>query len=113
MNNTCSLQEKKCTPCQGNVPPLNTRATQALLEQLNDHWSINAAGHLVIKYPFADFITALDFANAIALVAEQEGHHPDLTISWGACGIELWTHKIQGLTESDFILASKIEQISR
>lgn len=111
MKNTCSLSQKSCVPCQGGVPSLNQSEAEALLALLPGQWKINDLGHLYQSYRFKDFMGAMQFANKIAQIAEQEAHHPDLTVSWGACAVEIWTHKINGLTESDFILAAKIEAI--
>jgi len=109
MTTICSLSEKKCIPCDGGVPPLQKKEIDKLLAELQSEWQVNELGHLYKKYKFSNFIKAMEFANKIAAIAEQEAHHPDLTISWGACNVEIWTHKINGLTESDFILAAKIE----
>lgn len=111
MNKTCSLSDKKCIPCEGGVPPLSSTEINRLLAELKTEWQLNASGHLYQKRIFPDFITAMQFANQIAALAEQAGHHPDLTIAWGSCCIEIWTHKINGLTESDFILAAKIDKL--
>lgn len=110
MNNTC-LINKKCIPCHGGIPPINQNEAGKLLTELKNGWQINDKGHLYKQYKFDDFMGAMVFANKIAALAESEGHHPDLTISYGHCGVEIWTHKINGLAESDFILASKIEVI--
>jgi 4a-hydroxytetrahydrobiopterin dehydratase len=109
---SCSLVNKACVPCQGGVPPLEDSVVQDLLIKVGGNWHINEQGHLAKTYEFSNFMKPMEFANKIAELAEQEGHHPDLTISWGTCIIEVWTHKINGLTESDFILAAKIEAIS-
>ncbi|MEY4464043.1 MAG: ribosomal protein [Pseudomonadota bacterium] len=109
MTTICSLSEKKCIPCDGGVPPLQKKEIDKLLAELQSEWQVNELGHLYKKYKFSNFIKAMEFANKIAAIAEQEAHHPDLTISWGVCNVEIWTHKINGLTESDFILAAKIE----
>lgn len=106
-----TLSQKHCIPCQGTVPPLSSAEIEHFLSALHDPWTLNNLGHLYQKYKFSDFKKAMAFANEIARIAEVENHHPDLKISWGACAIEIWTHKIQGLTESDFILAAKIEKI--
>ena len=106
--NTC-LVDKKCLPCQGGIPPLPAKEITKLLQELGHKWSINAAGHLYKEYKFSDFMGPMNLANKIAELAEKEAHHPDLKISWGLCAIEIWTHKINGLMESDFILAVKIE----
>jgi len=106
------LAKKKCAPCQGEVPPLAKKEIDVLLEHLQKGWIVNNAGHLYKKYKFSNFIDAMNFANKITVIAEQEQHHPDLNISYGFCAVEIWTHKINGLTESDFILAAKLEHIS-
>ena len=81
-----------------------------LLAQLSPGWQLNQEGHLERTYPFTNFVRALEFANKVGAVAEAEGHHPDLHIAWGKCRVEIWTHKIQGLTESDFYLAAKADR---
>ena len=108
-----SLAEQKCIPCSGGVPPLANERAQALLRELDPGWSLNAQGHLERAYGFADFAQAMRFANKLAEVAESEGHHPDLHIAWGRCRVEIWTHKIGGLTESDFYLAAKADRAFR
>lgn len=110
-DNTCLL-DKACTPCQGGVPPLSADSAYKLLSELGKEWTINDLGQIYKEYKFNNFIEAIDFANKIAEIAEQENHHPDLEISWGKCVIKVWTHKINGLTENDFILASKIDNVS-
>ncbi|WP_064429474.1 4a-hydroxytetrahydrobiopterin dehydratase [Rickettsia sp. Tenjiku01] len=105
------LSEKRCIPCEGGVPPLEKKEIDKLLVQLQSEWQVNALGPLYKKYKFSNFIKAMEFANKITEIAEQEAHHPDLTISWGACSVEIWTHKIDGLMENNFILAAKIESI--
>lgn len=111
MTTTC-LIDKKCIPCQGGTPPIEVTEAQKLLGELPE-WKINVAGHLHKEYKFKDFMEGLKFINQIAEIAEREGHHPDLTLSWGRCAVEIWTHKINGLTESDFILAAKIEGLTQ
>jgi 4a-hydroxytetrahydrobiopterin dehydratase len=105
------LIDKTCVPCRGNVPPMTYAASDKLIQEVGDGWSMNSAGHLYKEYSFDDFMQSLTFANKIGDLAEKEGHHPNLMISWGLCVVEIWTHKINGLTESDFILALKIETI--
>lgn len=105
-----SLAEQKCIPCSGGVPPLAKARAQALLRELDSGWRLNANGHLERAYAFEDFAQAMVFANKVANVAEAEGHHPDLHIAWGMCKVEIWTHKISGLTESDFYLAAKADR---
>ena len=109
--NTVCLADKTCIPCKGGVPPLDANSCEVLLQKLGNEWSLNTDGHLYKAYQFNDFTSAMELANQITDIAEQQGHHPDLHISWGSCGVEIWTHKISGLSESDFILAAKIERL--
>lgn len=104
------LAEKHCVPCRGGVPPLKGEALDEMKSQVNG-WEVAGEHHLEKNFPFPDFQTALEFVNRIGAVAEQEGHHPDLYLSWGKVGVKIWTHKIDGLTESDFILAAKIDHL--
>ena len=106
------LPDKHCVPCRGGVPPLAGAALDDLKAQLAG-WEVVREHHLEKTYTFPDFEKALVFVNRAGAIAEQEGHHPDLHLSWGKVGVEIWTHKIDGLTESDFILAAKIDQIPR
>lgn len=105
-----SLSEKSCEPCRGGVPPLTRAQFEPLLKQL-DGWEVRDESRLYKKYKFDDFKSSLDLANKIGEIAESENHHPDLLVRWGELGIELWTHAINGLTESDFILAAKIDKV--
>jgi 4a-hydroxytetrahydrobiopterin dehydratase len=105
------LAEKRCVPCRGGVPPLKREEIQKLLPQVPG-WQVVADHHLSKTYTFPDFVTALAFVNRAGAVAEEQGHHPDLYLSWGKVEVRIWTHKINGLTESDFILAAKIERFT-
>lgn len=105
-----SLADKTCVPCRGGVPPLPADRAEALLKELARGWSLNGAGHLERLYTFKDFAQALEFVNRIGAIAEAEGHHPDLYLAWGKCKVEIWSHKINGLTESDFYLAAKADR---
>jgi len=93
------------------VPPLRGKAIESLLVQVMG-WSVVDEHHLEKEYHFPDFRTALDFVNEAGGIAEQQGHHPDIFLSWGKAGVKIWTHKIDGLTESDFILAAKIDEVA-
>jgi len=104
------LAEKQCVPCRGGVPPLPEPEQQVLLEELGHDWTINDEGHVEKRFSFEDFAQAIGFADRVGIIAELEGHHPDLHVGWGYCTVEIWTHKIDGLTESDFILAAKAQR---
>ena len=106
------LNQKKCIPCSIGTPPLSTKQANELLSQLDQEWQLSSENHLKRDFIFTDFIGALDFANQVGMIAESEGHHPNLFITWGNCQVEIWTHKINGLSESDFVLAAKIDQLS-
>ncbi len=102
------LSSKTCVPCRGGVPPLRGEEIQSLIEQVPG-WRVIDEHHLEKEYAFSDFLTALDFVNRIGGIAEEQGHHPDIDLGWGRVGVKIWTHKINGLTESDFILAAKLD----
>lgn len=103
------LAQKECVPCKGGVPPLNGTELTALQEQLGGDWQVVAGHQLEKEYRFNDFRTALAFTNRIGELAEAQGHHPDIHLSWGKVKLVIWTHKIDGLTESDFIFAAKAD----
>lgn len=104
-----NLADRPCVPCRGGVPPLGADAIAPLLAQL-DGWTVVAEHHLEKTYALKNFAAALALVNAIGAIAEAENHHPDLTLAWGKVGVTIWTHKIDGLTESDFIFAAKCDQ---
>ena len=104
------LAQDTCIPCRGGVPPLKGEELDALQEKLGNGWQIINEHHLEKEYIFADFRQALDFTVKVGEVAENQGHHPDIYLAWGKVKLTIWTHKIDGLTESDFILAAKADQ---
>lgn len=106
----CELAARDCVPCRGGVPPLTPEERTPLLAQLRG-WEVVDGHHLSKTYVFSDFVSGLAFVNRVAEVAERNGHHPDLTLSWGKVKIDVFTHKIDGLTESDFVLAAKCDQV--
>lgn len=108
MSEKC-LSEKHCVPCRGGVPPLRGEELRALAAELPG-WTVAGEHHLEKQFSFPDFKTALEFVNRAGAVAEAEGHHPELCLGWGHVDARIWTHKIDGLTESDFILAAKIDR---
>lgn len=103
------LAAKQCVPCRGGVPPLKGEPLRALEKQVSD-WKVVDEHHLLKTYAFPDFAKALAFVNRVGEIAEEQGHHPDIYLAWGRVDIKTWTHKIDGLTESDFILAAKIDR---
>jgi 4a-hydroxytetrahydrobiopterin dehydratase len=106
----CDLAVRECVPCRGGVPPLSAGEREPLLRQLQG-WDVVDGHHLAKGYRFKDFRDALAFVNRVGEVAEANGHHPDLHLAWGSVRIEIFTHKIDGLTESDFILAAKCDRV--
>ena len=104
------LSRKTCTPCKGGIPPLDPDAIASYLSQLQG-WKAVDNHHLTKEYGFPDFLQALAAVNRIGQLAEDQGHHPDLYLAWGKVGVKIWTHKIDGLTESDFIFAAKTDEI--
>jgi len=105
------LTHKKCIPCSGGVPRLN-QAEIAKLQPEVPAWQVVEGHHLSRGFRFPNFLQALAFVNKVGEVAEKEGHHPNIYFTYGQARIDIWTHSIDGLTESDFILAAKIDQIS-
>ena len=104
------LASRKCVPCRGGVPPLKGEEVSKLSAQLQG-WEVVNEHHLKKTYKFKDFREALVFVDRVGNLAEEEGHHPDICFGWGWAEITIWTHKIGGLSESDFILAAKIDQL--
>jgi len=104
------LSEQKCIPCQGGTPPLKGKELQAIYEQLGNGWKIIEEHHIEKEFTFKNFREALTFTNKVGELAEGENHHPDIYLAWGKVKLTLWTHKIDGLSKSDFIFAAKVEQ---
>ena len=104
------LAEKTCIPCRGGVPPLTTDQIRPLQPQVRE-WKVVNGHHLERQFAFPDFKSALAFVDHVGALAEDQGHHPDIFLAWGKVGVTIWTHKIDGLTESDFILAAKIDRL--
>jgi len=105
-----SLSEQNCVPCRGGVPPLTGEQIVPLQAQV-PKWRVIDGHHVERNFAFPDFQTALAFTNQVGEIAEAQGHHPDIALSWGSVVITIWTHKINGLTESDFVLAAKIDTL--
>lgn len=108
-NQVCSLANRECVPCKGGVSPLKGDALRSYQTELGGGWDVLEEQRLEKTYKFKNFRDALDFTVRVGELAESIGHHPDIGLSWGKVHITIWTHKISGLTESDFILAAKID----
>jgi 4a-hydroxytetrahydrobiopterin dehydratase len=104
------LSERTCVPCRGGVPPLTPDESQKLAAQV-DGWTVVNNHHLEKERVFPDFKEALTYVNKVGAIAEEQGHHPDIYFTYGKARVTIWTHKIDGLTESDFILAAKIDRV--
>ncbi len=107
-----NLANKSCVPCHGGVPRITGAEIDPFMQELSN-WEVVAEHHLRREYEFTNFRDALRFVNRVGEVAEREGHHPDIAFGWGYARIEIWTHAIGGLSESDFILAAKIDTLDR
>ncbi len=108
-NQPMDLAERTCVPCKGGVPPLQRKEITNLLVHLEE-WDAIEDHHLSKTYRFKNFALALAYVNRVGDIAEQQGHHPDLFLAWGKVRVEIWTHKIDGLTESDFVFAAKCDR---
>ena len=106
------LDNMSCTPCKGGVDPLALDQIRFYMTQLSGEWQLIDNHHLERTFPFKNFKQALEFTNQIGEIAESQGHHPDIFLSWGKVKVSIWTHKIGGLHRNDFILAKKIESIN-
>ncbi len=109
--NLTDLSNKKCTPCEVGAIPLQPVEIKNMLKDLEEGWTSEDDKSIQKTFKFDDFMGAMGFANRIADLAEEEGHHPTLTVSWGKLKVNLMTHKIKGLHENDFILAAKIDKL--
>jgi 4a-hydroxytetrahydrobiopterin dehydratase len=107
---TEQLADKTCVPCRGGVPPLKGKELTELQPRV-PKWMVYDEHQLHREFQFADFKQALEFVNQVGALAEEQGHHPDILLAWGKAEITLWTHKVDGLTESDFIMAAKIDRM--
>jgi 4a-hydroxytetrahydrobiopterin dehydratase len=103
------LAAKECIPCRGGVPPLKGRELTDLQAKLGGGWKVVNEHNLEKEYTFKNFREALDFTNRVGEMAEKQGHHPDIYLAWGKVKLTIWTHKIDGLTESDFVFAAKAD----
>jgi 4a-hydroxytetrahydrobiopterin dehydratase len=105
------LAEQPCVPCRGGTPPMTREQIEPLLQQL-DGWQVEEDRRLIKSFKVKNWVQAVDLVNRITPVAEAQNHHPDLYVRWGEVRVLLWTHKIDGLTESDFYMAAKIDRVA-
>lgn len=105
------LAKKECKPCDGGTPALKGEALKQMQSSLGGNWKVLDEQRLEKQFKFPDFRHALEFVNRVGEVAEEQNHHPDIYFTYGAARIQIWTHSVQGLTESDFVLAAKIDEL--
>jgi 4a-hydroxytetrahydrobiopterin dehydratase len=105
------LSKKKCIPCEGGIPPLTDKEIKQYIKDISVGWKVIDNNRISREFFFVSYRHTIDFVNKIADIAENEGHHPVLHIYFGRAVVELWTHSINGLSENDFILASKIDKL--
>ena len=105
------LADQTCVPCRGGIPPLTAAQIEPLQKQLSEGWEVVDGHHLRKTYRFKNFAEALAFTNRVGAMAEEIGHHPDIALAWGKVTLEVWTHKIDGLAQSDFIFAAKCDRL--
>lgn len=105
------LADQKCVPCKGGVPPLKGEELERLHRELDGGWQVVGEHHLEKEFKLKDFRQALDFTNQVGELAEEVDHHPDICMGWGKVKVTIWTHKIDGLTQSDFVFAAKVDRL--
>ncbi len=109
----CDLAQKDCVPCKGGVPPLMGEELERFHRELGADWQLVDDHHLEKEYSLSNWAEAMALANKVSDIAEAQNHHPDLHVTWGKVKVTIWTHKIDGLTESDFVFAAKVEEAAR
>ncbi len=107
-----SLAEKECIPCKGGTPALKGAELREMTSKLGGGWRLERDHQLEKEFTFKNFRDALDFTNKVGELAESQGHHPDIYLTWGKVKLTIWTHKVDGLTESDFVLAAKVDRLT-
>lgn len=108
---TDRLADRHCEACNAETPPLEGEEMERYREMLEERWTLTSKNRLRASFDFSDFMGALDFTNRVGALAEEEGHHPEICLTWGRARVEIWTHVIDGLSENDFILAAKIDRM--
>jgi len=110
-NITMDLSKKKCVPCEGGIPPLDMAGIAEYMKYIRDDWKVEENKRITREYLFVNYSHTMDFVNKIAKLADEEGHHPVMHVYYARVVVELWTHAVNGLSENDFILASKIDKL--
>lgn len=108
-----SLADKNCTPCEEGGDPMDSEQVEEYLDKVNTDWELMNSKKIFRSFDFADYEEVMKFVNKVADLADQEGHHPDMHVSYDEVVVEIWTHAVGGLTENDFILAKKIDSITQ
>jgi len=112
MTTAAELTKRRCKPCEGGVPPLDSETVRQLTQALNPAWRLSEDGKSIVRwFEFAGYHRTISFVNALAWIAEDEGHHPDLQVHYGKVEVLYTTHAINGLSENDFICAAKIDRL--
>tara|TARA_B100000795_G_scaffold140719_1_gene105343 strand:+ start:942 stop:1307 length:366 start_codon:yes stop_codon:yes gene_type:complete len=111
-NQACDLSNRNCEPCQGGIPPLSLKDVKDMMDELHNDWQLSSDGKEISRaFKFKGFARAVQMANLIAWVGDQQGHHPDIAFGWGYCSLKFTTHEISGLSTNDFICAAKLDHI--
>tara|TARA_A100001234_G_C12591194_1_gene370634 strand:- start:730 stop:1056 length:327 start_codon:yes stop_codon:yes gene_type:complete len=105
------LSKKECIPCKGGIPPMDGEKAKEMLNLVHNDWNLVESHHIERVWTFTNFENALELVNAAGKICEEQNHHADFELGWGRVKAMIWTHKINGLTESDFILAAKFDEI--
>ncbi|MEX0685478.1 MAG: 4a-hydroxytetrahydrobiopterin dehydratase [Balneolales bacterium] len=106
-----NLKERKCSACSGDTPSLQGEELQRYYNRISKHWNLVDGHHLERTYVFKNFRQALDFTNKVGELSEEEGHHPDIYLTWGKVKLTVYTHAIDALSENDFIWATKVDEL--
>lgn len=109
--NSTNLSQKHCVPCEGGTSPFTAEEIARYIPLISSEWKVDTNALIIREFKFKDFVQTMEFVNKVAVLAESEGHHPDMHVSYSKVILKLWTHAIRGLSESDFVLAAKIDEI--
>lgn len=107
------LAEQQCVPCRGDTPVLKGEELKKFHDQLDGSWQVEEEHHLTREFEFENFTEALDYVNQVGEMSEEQGHHPEIYLTWGQVKLKVYTHAIDGLSESDFVWAAKAGKLFR